>query len=452
MKLDLRPLKPEVLACRVIPRADPQLFAQLTGGQAAFDPERRALGLVTCTSDDALYVALDEGTKAAPVDVVYARSFYAGAAHASGPLSGEVIGVYAGRDPDEIHAALAACRGCLENEAWFYAADDAGRLAFFPHVVSSLGHYLAAQSGLPVGSAMAYLIAPPLESVVGVDAALKAAPTTLAKWFGPPSETNFGGAYLAGALPDVEASARAFAAAVVDVARHPTATTRDARAAGDALGARPARSEGGPSGLGRYRVLASGERLAAKPEHLTHLFDDESLVPKTHPRIVLRGKLDLLQCALLDAQVAADEAGFRPLVGELGELLELSRSLVGAEVTGKALPPLRLLGLDDAQIRWTSHHTWDLYAVPFMYPDVRMGPVVARLGLARAHAREAELAALAAFPPEGPEPREDLVVALNRASSVLYVMTCKFVGGRYEGKRPLSGPVRGWRPPKSGAR
>ena len=33
---------------------------------------------ITCTSDDALFVALDEGTKAAPVEVVYARSFYAG--------------------------------------------------------------------------------------------------------------------------------------------------------------------------------------------------------------------------------------------------------------------------------------------------------------------------------------------------------------------------------------
>ena len=58
---------------------EPQLAAKLE-----LTPEQRALGLVTCTSDDALYAALDEGTKAAPVEVVYARSFYAGAAHASG--------------------------------------------------------------------------------------------------------------------------------------------------------------------------------------------------------------------------------------------------------------------------------------------------------------------------------------------------------------------------------
>ena len=69
--------------------------------------ERRALGIITATSDDALFTALDQGTKASPADVVYAKSFYAGAAHPSGPLSGECIGIYAARDPAEIDAALA---------------------------------------------------------------------------------------------------------------------------------------------------------------------------------------------------------------------------------------------------------------------------------------------------------------------------------------------------------
>src|SRR5688572_1795998 len=117
--LGLPPIKPEVLALRVIPRVDDALAAQL-----GIDGRRRAVGLLTCTSDDALYVALDEGTKAARVEVAYARSFYAGAAHASGPLSGEVIGVYVGDDPDEIQAALKSALACLEPRAWFYAADD----------------------------------------------------------------------------------------------------------------------------------------------------------------------------------------------------------------------------------------------------------------------------------------------------------------------------------------
>src|SRR5207253_5202409 len=132
--VDLEPIKPRVLSVRTIPRADEQLAAEwkLPDG-------KRAVGMLTCTSDDALYVALDEGTKAAPVEVVYARSFYAGASYPSGPLSGEAIGLYAARDPDEIEAALAACLATLEREAWFYAADEKKQLAFFPHVVRSTG-------------------------------------------------------------------------------------------------------------------------------------------------------------------------------------------------------------------------------------------------------------------------------------------------------------------------
>jgi ethanolamine utilization protein EutL len=72
-----------------------------------------------------------------------------------------------------------------------------------------------------VGQPLGYLIAPPVEAMVGVDAALKAADVTLAKFFGPPTETNFAGAWVTGSLDAVEAAAKAFAMAVVDVAIDP---------------------------------------------------------------------------------------------------------------------------------------------------------------------------------------------------------------------------------------
>lgn len=433
---ELPPLKPEVLALRVIPRVDDRLAGELG---LNLPPGKRAAGLLTCTSDDALYVALDEGTKAAPVEVIYAKSFYAGAAHASGPLSGEVIGVYVASDPDEIQSALRAAVKCLEEDAWFYSADERGQLAFFPHVVSSTGTYLSALAGVAPGQPIAYLIAPPLESVIGLDAALKAAPVTLQKWFGPPSETNFGGGYLTGSLPDCEAAARAFAAAVCDVARHPRSLSRAARAAGETLPSPPPK----PATGGPFRVLATGEYLADKPEHLTHLADNLSLVPKTHPRMDLRGKLDLLEGHLLDAQLMANADGCRDLVGELEDAVGLTRRIVGAEVTGRPLGEWKLGAMDPARVRWASHHTQELFGVPFMYPSVRHGPAVPRLYLARGMAREAERALLRALPE-----RQDLLVALNRMSSYLYVLTCKLAGGRYDsGRRPV-GPVRGWRPPK----
>jgi ethanolamine utilization protein EutL len=442
VKLDLPPVKPRALSVRRIPDAAPALAEAL-----GLPPQRRALGIITATSDDALFASLDQGTKASAAEVVYAKSFYAGANHASGPLSGECIGIYAAREPAEIDAALDACLAYLEHEAWFYAVEVAGAaghpVVFFPHVIASVGRYLAPLADVPVGGALAYLIAPPLESIVGLDAACKAARTKVAKWFGPPSETNFGGAYLVGEQAACEAAARAFAEAVVDVCRAP----HDHRVAAEVS---PAALTLDPNG--RYRALETGERFAAKPDHLTHLTSDETLVRKTHPRIVARGKLDLLQSAVLDAQTAADAEDARTLVGELGEILELSRALLGAEVTGKPAPAVRLFGMGDDELRDATHHTQELYGVPFMYPDVRQGPVIAKLGLARAVAREAEVAITAAFPADtggatAPPTRADLAHVLNRVSSALYLLACKYVAGRYEGTRRTLGPVRGWRPP-----
>lgn len=213
----LDPVRPRVLATRFIPQAPPDLIASY-----GLDPERHlALGLITCDQDDSLYVALDEATKQAPVEVVFGQSFWAGSAHASGPFSGECLGIVAAPSPADVREGLAACVRCLEQDACFYSADAAGKLLVFPHVVASIGRYLAAESGLPEGSPLAYLIAPPLEAVIGLDAALKAAEVRLVKNFAPPSPTNFAGGYLTGSLEQCEAAAVAFAETIVAFAAAP---------------------------------------------------------------------------------------------------------------------------------------------------------------------------------------------------------------------------------------
>ena len=213
----LEPLFPKVLSIQRIPGAS-RAVLEAYGA----DPARHtSLGLVTCDQDDPTYVALDEATKHAAVDVVFAKSFYAGAAHASGPLSGEILGVIASGDADEVDAGLAAIVRTLEHDACFYTASECGEIAVFPHVIGSLGHYLSAEAGLSVGDAMAYLVAPPMEHTVGLDAALKAAEVKAAMVLTPPSETNFGAAFLSGELHACEAAARAYAQAVIEVGRRP---------------------------------------------------------------------------------------------------------------------------------------------------------------------------------------------------------------------------------------
>ena len=168
-----------------------------------------------------MYVALDEATKHAPIDVIFAKSFYAGAAHASGRLSGEILGVIAASEPEAIESGLEALLRCLAHDACFYDADGKKTVTVFPHVIASLGEYLSKESGLAVGTPMAYLVAPPIEATIGLDAALKAADERAVRVVPPPTETNFACAWLTGTLDACEAAAMAYAAAVVEVAGSP---------------------------------------------------------------------------------------------------------------------------------------------------------------------------------------------------------------------------------------
>lgn len=200
------------------------MIANLSDGvaqQLGLPDGYRSIGILTTDCDDATYCALDEATKKAMVEVVYAKSMYAGAANASTKYAGEVIGVLAGPNPDEVTAGLRAAVAFLEGGVGFRSANEDDSVVYFAHTVSRTGSYLARAAGVPEGQALAYLIAPPLEAVVGLDEALKAADVRLALLYEPPSETNFGGGLLTGSQSACQAAAAAFEAAVLDVAGRP---------------------------------------------------------------------------------------------------------------------------------------------------------------------------------------------------------------------------------------
>ena len=202
----------KVLALRYLANADPQL-CQALGAPAGYP----SLAMLTTDCDDATYIALDAATKAAEVEVAYGRSFYAGAANASTPNAGEVIGILAARTPGAARSGMEAALAALERLGFV----EVNGVPYLAHTVSSVGSFLAKEAGVRVGSALAYLIAPPLEGMYAMDAALKAADVKLCKLYAPPSETNFGGGLLAGTQSACNAACAAFAEAVAEVAGRP---------------------------------------------------------------------------------------------------------------------------------------------------------------------------------------------------------------------------------------
>lgn len=212
------PMKTRILSVRIIPNAEPMLLAQLD-----IPAGHRSLGIVTTDCDDVSYAALDEATKKAAVHVAYARSMYAGAANASTALAGEFIGILSAGDPAELRCGMEAAISFIENDACFYSAAQDDSVVYFAHCISRTGSYLSQAAQVPEGTAMAYLIAPPLEAMVGLDAAMKAAAVTLRVFYGPPSETNFAGGLLTGDQAACRAACEAFADTVRSIAAAPTA-------------------------------------------------------------------------------------------------------------------------------------------------------------------------------------------------------------------------------------
>ena len=205
----------KILAVRCLANASPAL-CQALGVPKGYP----SLGMLTTDCDDATYIALDAATKAAEVQVAYGRSLYAGAANASTPNAGEVIGILAAQTPGAVRSGMEAALGALQRIGF----EEVNNVPYLAQTVSSVGSFLAKEAGVRQGTALAYLIAPPLEGMYAMDAALKAADVTLCKLYAPPSETNFGGGLLSGTQSACDTACAAFAAAVAEVARGPMET------------------------------------------------------------------------------------------------------------------------------------------------------------------------------------------------------------------------------------
>ena len=171
--------------------------------------------------------------------------------------------------------------------------------------------------------------------------------------------------------------------------------------------------------------LQNGAVFTQKPEHMTHLHGNV-LVPKTHPRIAFRGAVDTLESILLLCQLELEHRR-----KELQEILDLARKLIRCEVLDEAVGSAALCGLSEQEIRTHSHFPQNYYSQPHFMPQWSDGKAVLLLNRARSACRETELAAAHAFlDPEGNLTRPDILQAINRMSSMLYILMIREKGNK----------------------
>lgn len=191
------------------------------------------------------------------------------------------------------------------------------------------------------------------------------------------------------------------------------------------------KGEGRPTG-GGFIDYVTGAFYPEKPEHMTHL-SGNLLVPKDHPRILFRGKLDSLQAAVVLAQTELYEGGGgEKLLEDLEQLLGALREIMRCDVLEEPFTLEKLIGLTHEQLREQSHDPQKFFGVKAMtLPHYKMGRTFALLNSLRTAVRETETAAVQAFQEQGECTRKDLIEELNRMSSALHIMMCRFLAGQY---------------------
>ena len=136
---------------------------------------------------------------------------------------------------------------------------------------------------------------------------------------------------------------------------------------------------------------------------------------------------------VLELQCRAAEEGREELLHQLGEVLQALRSVLAAEVKEEPVPPFTLFGLDSAGLRRVSHHVKEEIGIPHPIPDWTMGSLALGLNTLRTQVRETELIAAEAFMVGEECSRKDIIEALNRLSSGVYILFCRLVAEQRKG-------------------
>ena len=145
------------------------------------------------------------------------------------------------------------------------------------------------------------------------------------------------------------------------------------------------------------------------------------IIPKSHTRITLRGRLDSLNAQIIFLQTLSENEEY---ISDLEEVRGIVRQLQACEAGGKTFSGgFTLWGMTDEELHDRSHNPEGGHILP--HSDMKAE--AAGLNVLRTLVREVELCAWQAFPDD----ELGLCHVLNRLSSAVYILTYKYLPEGY---------------------
>lgn len=171
-----------------------------------------------------------------------------------------------------------------------------------------------------------------------------------------------------------------------------------------------------------------GEKYLEKPEYMTQLYGN-ILVNKSNSRIIFRGKIDSFLGKWLVLEKELIENKNSKLNSDLESITSFIKKIQIAEILNKELKEITVLGDSLERIKEISHNPKKYFNQNHMFDiSIKNSYVVLKLNEMRGLSRELELAGVEALLNEN---KLDILTALNRLSSAIYVMMLKGESGEY---------------------
>lgn len=172
-----------------------------------------------------------------------------------------------------------------------------------------------------------------------------------------------------------------------------------------------------------------GSPVKHKPSQLTQL-NAKHFAPKTHPRIVLRGRLDSLHALVMLTQRMAKAENESALVRDLGTVAAYCRELTSAEYNERPVHELSLQTWDIEQIHKATHDPKGILGIDHLTIDENEPVLQHMLNMARTMSREIEITAMTAFPDPDNGYGASICHAFNRLSSTFYFLQLRMKSGK----------------------
>ncbi len=183
--------------------------------------EHRSLGLISCDIEDVMDFALDDASRKAQIKVLHVETVYGGADYSWSRYGGEITAVISGPRVEDVRSGLMYTRDYIEHKCGSYIINEDASMSYFVDFLPRAGLYNQERFGLPEGTALAKLVAPPVEATYALDKALKASNTRILEFYEAPTRVNTGGALLCGTEAACRSAVEAFRDAVAYCYAHP---------------------------------------------------------------------------------------------------------------------------------------------------------------------------------------------------------------------------------------